>query len=143
MKHLIFITLLMITFSCKNNTIETEVRENLKALTFNNNNNNNNPWIVNNKTHIGFNNIETLIIDFKSLNDKNYSILGKLLAKQTSFIIKNCNMKGEAHEQLHIVLLPILDDISILKENSTIPQKKEALLRLTVYIKTYFKYFKN
>ena len=84
-----------------------------------------------------------LVTNFDVSKDENHKHLGEVLSKQTSFIIKNCSMKGEAHDQLHIVLVPMLDEISTLRDTEDIGIKKAALTRLQIYIKKYFEHFKN
>ena len=44
-------------------------------------------------------------------------LLGEALSKETSYIIKSCDMKGEPHDQLHLVLVPILEEITDLKDD--------------------------
>ena len=59
----------------------------------------------------------SIISNFKSNTTEDYFALGEALSEQTSTIIKKCSMKGEPHNQLHVVLVPMLDEISILKES--------------------------
>ncbi|TGV02342.1 hypothetical protein [Flavivirga rizhaonensis] len=137
MKYLIFTCLIFMTFNCKNNNTETETDVNLDALILNQGK----PWIVNNETHIGITKMDSLITKFAASKGQNYTLLGESLSKQTSYIIKNCSMKGTAHDQLHVVLVPMLDDISVMKEVNDIRAKKTALLKLQIYIEQYFKHF--
>ncbi|WP_458627898.1 hypothetical protein [Winogradskyella sp. PC D3.3] len=132
----ILILLLAITFSCKNETSKTEPQAiQLEGLTLNNNE----KWIANEETHIGMKRIDSILKNHTSTSGK---ILGDVLSKQTSYIIKSCDMEGEAHDQLHVVLVPILEEITDIKdlENaSDIDKKVTTLKRLTA---TYFQYFK-
>ncbi|NMH87473.1 hypothetical protein [Flavivirga algicola] len=138
MKNLILILLIIATtYSCKNNKPNIETDPALEELIFNEGK----PWFVNNETHIGVTKMDVLIKNFNKSKDKNYSNLGELLSKQTSYIIKNCSMTGKSHDQLHIVLVPILNEISVLKEGKDNTIKKMALLKLQIYIDTYFKHF--
>lgn len=137
MRYLIFIFLVVISYNCKNNKVETEIDPTIEALILDQGN----PWLVNNETHIGVTNINALIADFNKSKDKDYTNLGELLSKQTSYIIKKCSMKGKPHDQLHIVLVPMLDEISILRESDDISIKKIALLKLQIYIDKYFEHF--
>lgn len=104
--------------------------------------NDGNKWIANPETHEGVANMETIIKAFKKENKKDYQVLGDSLAKQTGYIIKNCSMKGEPHDQLHVVLVPMLDEISILREQKNTSESKTALNRLEHLISTYFIHFK-
>lgn len=135
----ILIVLLLVTISgCKNESNSTDVRSafKLEGLTLNNNE----KWLANKETHIGMKRIDS-ILKFDSFKDGNK--LGKALSKETSYIIKNCNMTGNAHDQLHIVLIPIIElisDIKDVKNTSELEKKVTNLQRLSA---TYFQYFKN
>jgi len=137
-KLAITILLLVIAFSCKNNASkpETQTAVQLEGLTLNNNQ----KWIANEETHIGMKRIDSILKNNTSSNGK---ILGEALSKQTSYIIKSCDMTGEAHDQLHIVLVPILEkiiDIKDVENPSELNKKVTTLKNLTA---TYFEYFKN
>ncbi len=136
MRYLIYIFLIVVIYSC-NSKAKTETELALKELVLDNGK----PWLVNNATQIGITKMDSLIKNFTLTKDKNYTYLGKLLSKQTSFIIKKCSMKGTAHDQLHIVLIPMLDEISIMKESHHIAIKKTALAKLQIYIDKYFEHF--
>ena len=84
----------------------------------------------------------SIIKAYKSNTKDNYINLGDKLSKQTSFIIKSCNMTGEAHDQLHVILVPILDEISIQKESNKLEESNTALNDLEKLIDTYYEYFK-
>ena len=51
-------------------------------------------------------------------------------------------MKGEPHDQLHVVLIPMLDEISILREETDEEKTIQALHNLELLVSTYFKFFK-
>ncbi len=99
-------------------------------------------WIANAETHIGVTKMDSIISSFKNTNKTDYKTLGDNLSKQTSFIIKHCSMKGKPHDQLHVVLIPMLDEISILREETNQEKNKLALHNLELLIGAYFKFFK-
>lgn len=139
MKYLTFIFLIIIAYSCKNSKAEIETDGILDALILNQGK----PWLVNHETHVGITKMDSLITNFVTSKDKNHKHLGASLSKQTSFIIKNCSMTGTPHDQLHVVLVPMLDEISVMREtDDDITIKKTALLRLRVYIEKYYEHFK-
>ncbi|AUC82640.1 hypothetical protein [Lacinutrix sp. Bg11-31] len=131
------LTLLISCYSCKNDTSKTEVLAiQLEGLTLNNNK----KWVANQETHMSMQRIDSIL---KNNSSKDGETVGKALSKQTSYIIKSCDMTGEAHDQLHVVLVPILEEIGDLKDvkNPSVFEKKiTTLQQLTA---TYFKYFKN
>jgi len=98
-------------------------------------------WLANIETHEGIYNMNSIIKTFKNGQEKNYSTLGEQLSEQSSYIIKNCTMKGESHDQLHVVLVPMLDEITIFKESDSDNEASIALMRMENLIVEYFNYF--
>ena len=148
MKPKLLITLLLVILisSCKknsqkslSNSVETEDISLLDTLTLKLNNGE--KWVANNETQIGIVKMDSIIKKFKNDETNNYLGLGNDLSKQTGFIIKSCNMTGEAHDQLHVVLVPMLDEISILKESKNTEDSITALVELELLIKAYFSHF--
>ena len=148
MKPKLLITLLLVILisSCKkdsqksvSNSVETEDISLLDTLTLKLNNGE--KWVANNETQIGIVKMDSIIKKFKNDETNNHLGLGNDLSKQTSFIIKSCNMTGEAHDQLHVVLVPMLDEISILKESKNTEESITALVELELLIKAYFSHF--
>jgi len=149
-KFKVFIILVLIASfsSCKKefqkkiiNTTETEEISLLDTLTLKLNNGE--KWIVNNATQIGIVKMDSVISSFNSNKENSFVELGQNLSKQTSFIIKSCDMTGEAHDQLHVLLVPMLDEISILKESENPKECKSAVSELESLIEAYFNHFKN
>mgnify|MGYP000141129725 CR=1 FL=1 len=99
-------------------------------------------WIVNNETHVGVSKMDSIIKAHKTNKENNYINLGNNLSMQASFIIKSCNMTGEAHNQLHVILIPMLDEIYVLKDSQNTEEQRKAAQKLEGLIVTYFKYFK-
>lgn len=99
-------------------------------------------WVANIETQIGVIKMDSIINTFKTIGNEDYASLGETLSEQTSFIIKSCNMTGEAHDQLHVVLVPMLDEISIIKEATNTEDSKSALNELENLIEGYFSHFK-
>ena len=147
-KFIVFFINSLIFFSCKNevkkstqsNTIIEEVNP-LDTLPLRLNNGE--KWIVNNATQIGVAKMDSILKSFNSNKDENYLGLGNNLSQQTSFIIKSCDMTGEAHDQLHVVLVPMLDEIYILKDSNIIDEQKRATNNLELLINIYYDHFKN
>ena len=144
-----FILLIVLTFffmSCKNNT-QNDAQNTIENKEVTNEEpaklrlDNGQKWIANTETHFGIKKMDSIIKTFKSDTNKNYSVLGESLSEQTSFVIKNCSMKGEPHDQLHVVLVPMLDEISILKESNSIDDSENALQKLELLIQDYFTHF--
>lgn len=103
--------------------------------------NNGEKWVANTETHEGLKSMDSIMQAFVNSNATDYLELGKQLSKQTSYIIEKCSMKGESHDQLHVVLVPMLDEISILKESNNAEASNVAVSRLEQLIQQYFKHF--
>lgn len=99
-------------------------------------------WKANAETAIGMQQIESILKKFEDLKRRDYKNLAAILSKETSAIIKSCNMTGEAHDQLHLVLVPILDEIIKLKEDLTLADKNTAFKNIETMVDTYNQYFK-
>lgn len=102
----------------------------------------NDKWLVNMETQEGVNKMDSILTAFNTKSNKDYVVLGEALSKQTSYIIKNCTMTGKPHDQLHVVLVPMLDEISVLRETDSDLDAQKALKSLQNLIKTYYNYFK-
>ena len=146
LKILITIILIVTFSSCKkevqkidSNVSETEEISLLDTLTLKLNNGE--KWVVNEATQVGVSKMDSIINSFKSNKDDDFVGLGKNLSKQTSFIIKSCDMINEAHDQLHVILVPMLDEISTLKESQNKEESKLALNELNTLIESYFSHF--
>lgn len=50
-------------------------------------------------------------------------------------------MEGEPHDQLHVVLLPMLENISVLRESGNLTQLQQAEQNLKELIQAYYTYF--
>ena len=136
MKNSIIILFIILTFGCKNETSRVEpVAIQIEGLALNNNE----KWIANKETHIGMKHIDSILKNDSSSSGK---ILGEALSKQTSYIIKSCNMEGEAHDQLHVVLIPILEEITDIKDVENALELKKKVTTLKRLTATYFQYFK-
>ena len=144
-KYTILIIIAISFFTCKNEeganlSHSKTVLKIAKYDTLLISSNNNDKWISNIETHEGLLNLDSIISNFKS---GDYQSLSKNLSQQTSYIIENCTMKGEPHDQLHVVLVPILNEISELKETTDIEKGRVIISNLKTLIRLYFQHFKS
>ncbi len=99
-------------------------------------------WEANRETHEGMHKIKTIIEASTPATLDDFYKMRVECNNQTSYIINNCSMTGEAHNQLHFVLHPILDNIKELKEAESITQGEKAYKTLSKNIADYFTFFK-
>lgn len=130
---IIIVLMLLSCYTCKNNApVVPEIK--LEGLTLNNNK----KWKANEETHIGMQRIDSILKNYTSSNE---NTIGASLSQQTSNIIRRCNMTGEPHDQLHIVLVPILEEISEVRDTDNSKGLEKRILTLKSLTATYFKYF--
>lgn len=134
--------LLLLCFAFSNCKNEPKDETTTAAISLNLKLNDGEKWIANPETHEGVLKMDAIINAFKDEQQNDYTLLGETLSKQTSYIIKNCSMEGESHDQLHVVLVPMLDAISALKESKNNAELNKILTELQVYIDAYFNHFK-
>ena len=133
--HIFIVLIAILCIGCKDDkSNSTESIITLEGLVFNNGE----KWIANSETHVGMKRIDSIL---KNNTTSDGKILGEALSKETSYIIKSCDMKGEAHDQLHVVLVPILEEITNVKDVIDSNVLNNKVSHLKSLINTYFKYF--
>lgn len=143
----LILCLLMVILSCKSEVKQvtsdqdSDVKTTSILDTLSLKLNANEKWLANAETHEGVLKMDAIISEFKRNKVMDYKGLGETLSKQTSYIIKNCSMKGEPHDQLHVVLIPMLDEISILREEDHNAKSERAVENLEALIQAYFEHF--
>ena len=99
-------------------------------------------WKANFATTKGILNMKDLI---ETVNEDNnlddYRKLGENLQKEFQHIFQRCDMTGEAHNQLHNYLHPMLDWFKELKEGD-LNQCQSATSALKEHLEKYDSYFK-
>ena len=134
--HVQVLLIALLILGCKNDKISTSesviIPEGLVL-------NNDEKWIANEETHLGMIRIDSILKNNTSSDGK---ILGDALSKETSYIIKSCDMKGEPHDQLHLILVPILEEITDLKDVTEVDKLENKVTYLKGLVNIYFQYFK-
>ncbi|MBB5266916.1 hypothetical protein [Algibacter amylolyticus] len=131
----VLLIMIILSFhSCKSNNTEPKAIK-LEGLKLNNSK----KWIANEETHIGMKRIDSILTNNTATNG---IVLGDILSKQTSYIIKSCDMEGEAHDQLHVVLVPMLEEITNIKDEHNRLKLEQKINHLKSLTDTYFEYFK-
>lgn len=102
--------------------LQEEVEKELEGLALNNGA----KWKVDSSTSAGMSNIQSLVDNYEGENIKD---LGKNIKTELKTIINNCSMKGEDHNQFHILLKAMKKESKLLKKGkSTDPAKMERYL---------------
>lgn len=106
----------------EDDALEEEVRASLEGLELNNGE----KWLVDVSTDAGMADVQNLVDNFDGEDVKQ---LGKDIKSQLKDITKSCDMKGEDHNQYHILLKAMMKEAKQLKkEKSTDPSKMQRYL---------------
>lgn len=103
--------------------------------------NENEPWQANTATNDGVKKLKNVVNEFPVKTMKDYHQLANQLTEINNFIIDNCTMKGEAHENLHIWLYPLLEKVKLLKEAKTTVEAEEIRVSIECSVQKYATYF--
>lgn len=101
--------------------------------------NNGKKWIANQATQDGMAKMQATLMEYFNNRGTDYAALAKTLDNETSSIIKQCDMTGQDHDQLHIILKQMLDKIKIIKENGS----QDEMKRLYMLLNDYFDHFET
>jgi hypothetical protein len=95
--------------------------------------NNGAKWSVDSTTHAGMQNVQTLLQNYDGEDSKD---LGDKIKDELKEIIKQCRMKGEDHDQYHIILNAMLIESKAMKRGKVNdPGKLEKM------VAAYFTHF--
>jgi len=132
----------------ENNTTQEEVKaDQTKAITNDDNGllqlNNGEKWLANPETSEGMLMMQILIKGFydTSEDNRNYAEFTGELQYQCNYIIKNCSMKGDSHDQLHEVLHPILEEVKLAQNAASYEDADKSIQKVNELLTQYFLYF--
>jgi len=131
MNKITTLLLSLFLFSCTESKIE------IGNLTLNNGK----KWEANIETTNGISEIQTIISEFSGTSIEEYHKLNSELKREFNKIIKACNMEGEAHDQLHHYIKPILLDYFKQIDSENIKEVKNGLKELKLHLNEYKNYF--
>ena len=139
MKIVVLLLILSVSFSsCKQNAEKKEPLNNVEDLV---ELNNGERWKANAETTIG---IEKMISRMQSFSEKENSLeyrhLKDSLEVDFTEIFQKCTMKGEAHNQLHNYLKPMIDLFEGL-DSEELESNKKSFSTLDEHLRIYKKYF--
>ena len=146
---LLAVTIIFFAVSCKNTSekkptvkqpqkTETQHKKHVEKLQLNNGN----LWEANIETTNGIDTMLQLMNDFSEKeNPEAYIVLKQNLETQFKTIIKECTMTGEAHEQLHVFIVPLqgmFNGLTVVNNDT----RTENFNKLNSHLKEYKTYFK-
>ena len=101
-------------------------------------------WTANQETQVGFEKIRDRLKSFTTQKEStlsDYNNLGKELQIMIDNVVQQCTMKGQSHEELHKLLVPVIGNIKDLKGDD-LGSCQDAVEELKLLAATYFEFFK-
>lgn len=107
--------------------------------------NNGAKWNSDESTFTGMKRLELTLYNFKNDNKEpsvaDYNKLGVALANIDNDIISQCSMKGKDHDQLHILLAPMLANVDVIKNREDLVEIKVNTEALNEALVKFFEHF--
>ena len=165
MKYLIFTMSLLALVSCKDNknqetenkekAVETSVEttnehhehetSNIYANAWTNDIelNNGSKWQANIETNEGVERMKKSLKTQTTNSLEDYSKLVEQLNVDKNYVIKNCTMKGDSHDNLHVWLMPLIEKIEALSEAKTLEEAAKLKQSIEENVNAYDSIFNN
>jgi len=100
-------------------------------------------WVANPETTDGIHKMGEIISSNNSSTIEDYQLLAEELGETKNGIFKACTMKGEAHENLHAYLIPLIGLINDLSEDTSIEEAGKTVDSIKEHVDAYDYYFEN
>lgn len=101
-------------------------------------------WEADEPTHNNVQTLSKLAADFKSGGDtslEGYLKAGDTLQAGIGQLVKDCKMKGAAHEALHLWLEPLIEIVKELNESKDVAAASQNFSNADQQIQLYYDYF--
>ena len=98
-------------------------------------------WQSNSETNEGVLKMQINIKDMSTNTLEEYYELAEKLNVDKNYVIKNCTMKGDSHDNLHVWLLPLIAKIDALSEANTIEEAAKLKQSIEENVNEYSDYF--
>ena len=144
MKPIFYVLMLFALVSCKQNKKQEAAEVNdlySNSWTQEIKLDNGKKWQANSETNEGVLKMQNSIKDFSSNTLEGYYELAEKLNVDKNYVIKNCTMKGDSHDNLHVWLLPLIAKIDALSEANTIEEAAKLKQSIEENINEYADYF--
>ena len=107
--------------------------------------NNGTRWNSDQSTFTGMKRLEFTLYNFRvgkhNPTIADYNTLGDALANIDNEIISQCSMKGKDHDQLHILLAPMLANVDVIKNDQDMVKVKGNTEELSAALVLFFEHF--
>lgn len=103
---------------------------------------NGNPWIANPETIEGVENMREQIQTANLTDAESYRALGEKLNEEKNYIVRECTMTGASHDNLHVWLHPLIEQINTLNDTPTAEEGKQLVADIENRLTRFYDYFK-
>ena len=144
MKPIFYVLMLFALVSCKQNKKQEAAEVNdlySNSWTQEIKLDNGKKWQANSETNEGVLKMQNSIKDFSSNTLEGYYELAEKLNVDKNYVIKNCTMKGDSHDNLHVWLLPLIAKLDALSEANTIEEAAKLKQSIEENVNEYSDYF--
>lgn len=159
MKHVILAISLLVLVSCKDSTKQkTSTNTNVVEITHEHHDNdeenlhgnswklaiemnNGSKWKANNKTNKGVEKMQNSIKTQPTNSLEDYYKLAEQLNDDKNYVVRNCTMNGDSHDNLHVWLMPLIKKIEALSEVKKIEEALKLKHSIEENINAYNTYF--
>lgn len=98
-------------------------------------------WEANVESNDGVAKMQSIIETTETNTLEDYYKLTEELNIAKNFVIKNCTMKGESHDNLHVWLLPLIDKLNALSDAKTLEEAAKLKQSIKDNVNAYSDYF--
>jgi len=98
-------------------------------------------WKANPETNIGVAKMQSIFTSNSPKELKDFHLIAEELNMHKNYVIQECTMKGASHDNLHIWLLPLIEEIEALKKAGTVAEAHEIYTNIELSVNAYSLYF--
>lgn len=102
---------------------------------------NGNKWDANKETTEGVHKMLSLVQTSEQKTLEDYQSLAKDLNEAKNYLVKECTMEGPSHDNLHVLLHPLIEKIEALGKVSTVNEGSVVTASIKENLNAYSKYF--
>lgn len=103
---------------------------------------NGNLWNANPETIEGVENMRRHIQTASLSDAESYRKLGEKLNEEKNYIVRECTMTGASHDNLHMWLHPLIEQISTLSDTPTVEEGNYLVTDIEERLTRFYDYFK-
>ena len=99
-------------------------------------------WVANKETNEGVQKMQNILKTQSTNTLEDYYKLADQLNSDKNYLVQNCTMKGDSHDNLHVWLLPLMAKIDALSETKSLDDASKIKHSIEENLNAYSDYFK-